>query len=63
MDKTKAIIRCFFELLVEIIQGFKTIIKEINKLLPELENLIIRIISYYGWIVILIYIIHNNDSH
>lgn len=60
MDKTKAIIRCFFELLVEIIQGFKRIIKEINKLLPELENLIIRIISYYGWIVILLYIIHNS---
>lgn len=35
----------------------KTIIKELNDLLPEVEKLLVRIISLVGWILILIKII------
>lgn len=60
MDRLKAIIKGFFELLVEIIKGIGMVVNEINKLLPQLENLTIRTISYIGWIVILLYIIFSN---
>lgn len=60
MNRAKAIIKGFFELLDEIIKGLTLLIIEINKLLPQLENLIIKIISCYGWIALLLYIIFNS---
>lgn len=38
-------------------ERIKRIIKELNELLPQIEKLLIRIISIVGWILILIKLI------
>lgn len=38
-------------------ERIKHIIKELNELLPQIEKLLIRIISIVGWILILIKLI------
>lgn len=71
MKKVIVIIKDLTDIIIEIIKSFKVIIielinstfeifKELDKIAPLFEKLIIKIISVLGWIFLLIYIIASN---
>ncbi|MDE5584560.1 MAG: hypothetical protein K2J08_12765 [Ruminococcus sp.] len=42
------------------VKDFTELVKALNELIPHLEALTIKLVSWVGWIIILIYILNQN---